>query len=93
MRHRDSCEAGSPISLSLDAFKVVECLKGRGVKLHLLDLGGSIRGWGAAINMSKSSVQRSLTTLAKKKLVEQLVDHWSLTAAGRKAIKGRSDAE
>jgi hypothetical protein len=55
--------------------------------------GGSIRGWGAAISMSKSSVERSLAALAKKKLVEQLVDHWSLTAVGRKAIKGRNDAE
>jgi hypothetical protein len=54
---------------------------------------GSIRGWAAAAKMSKSSVERSLTTLGKKKLVEHLLDHWSITAAGRKAIKGRNDTE
>ena len=31
---------------ALDALKVVESLKGRGVKLHLLDLGGDIAGNG-----------------------------------------------
>jgi putative DNA-invertase from lambdoid prophage Rac len=31
---------------ALDALKVVESLKGRGVKLHLLDLGGDISGNG-----------------------------------------------
>jgi putative DNA-invertase from lambdoid prophage Rac len=31
---------------ALDALKVVEELKGRGVKLHLLDLGGDIAGDG-----------------------------------------------
>jgi len=31
---------------ALDALKVVEALKGRGVKLHLLDLGGDIAGNG-----------------------------------------------
>ena len=31
---------------ALDALKVVESLKGKGVKLHLLDLGGDIAGNG-----------------------------------------------
>jgi putative DNA-invertase from lambdoid prophage Rac len=33
---------------ALDALKVVESLKGRGVKLHLLDLGGDIAGNGVS---------------------------------------------
>jgi DNA invertase Pin-like site-specific DNA recombinase len=38
--------AVTPSCWILDALKVVESLKGRGVKLHLLDLGGDIAGNG-----------------------------------------------
>jgi hypothetical protein len=34
---------------ALDALKVVESLRGRGVKRHLLDLGGDIAGNGISI--------------------------------------------
>ena len=43
---------------ALDALKVVESLKGRGVKLHLLDLGGDIAGNG--ISQAVPDDRRSL---------------------------------
>ena len=45
-RYRHRGQARSPVRSALDALKVVESLKARGVKLHLLDLGGDIAGNG-----------------------------------------------
>jgi hypothetical protein len=53
---------------------------------------GSIRDWAAATGISKSSVGTRLKALAKKKLVEQILEKWALTVTGRKAIKDRERA-
>jgi hypothetical protein len=53
---------------------------------------GSIRDWATATGISKSSVGARLKALGKKKLVEQILDKWALTATGRKAIKDRESA-
>jgi DNA invertase Pin-like site-specific DNA recombinase len=47
---------------ALDALKVVESLKGRGVKLHLLDLGRDIAGHGISKLFLTGAGHRSAAT-------------------------------
>ena len=50
---------------------------------------GSLRDWAESASLNRPAVQRSLTALAKNKLVEKLLDKWILTATGQRAIKER----
>jgi AAA domain len=54
---------------------------------------GSIRDWAAAVGTGKSAVGRNLQALAKAKLAESTLGKWTVTDAGRKAIRARGDAE
>jgi AAA domain len=54
---------------------------------------GSMSDWAAAASLTKAAVQRGLGALAKKKLVEKILDKWALTPAGRKAIKDRIESD
>ena len=48
--------------------------------------GATIRDYGTAIVCPKSTVERKLKRLEKEKLVEHVLDKWTVTAKGRKAI-------
>jgi hypothetical protein len=54
---------------------------------------GSIRDWAAAAGISKSAIGRNLQALAKAKLAENTLGKWTVTDAGRKAIRTLGDAE
>jgi hypothetical protein len=54
---------------------------------------GSIRDWAGAAGISKSAIGRNLQALAKAKLAENTFGKWTVTDAGRKAIRTRGDAE
>ena len=54
---------------------------------------GSIRDWAAAVGTGKSAVGRNLQALAKAKLAENTLGKWTVTDAGRRAIRARGDAE
>jgi DNA-binding IclR family transcriptional regulator len=54
---------------------------------------GSIRDWAAAAGISKSAIGRNLQALAKARLAENTLGKWTVTDAGRKAIRTLGDAE
>jgi AAA domain len=51
---------------------------------------GSLRDWAESASLNRPAVQRSLNALAKNKLVEKLLDKWTLTASGQRAIRERA---
>jgi uncharacterized membrane protein len=48
--------------------------------------GATIRDLAAATNIHRASVSRKLTRLAREKLVDQILEKWTITAKGRKAV-------
>ncbi len=57
------------------------------------DPGGTVRDWAASAGISRSSVERALNRLAGAKggkLVEKILDKWSVTKAGHKATAERT---